>query len=135
LTGTYDFFVTKFNSSGVKQFTRQLGAAGGATFGNEITIDASGNIYIGGATGGSLDGNVQMGTDDFFFTKFDNSGVKQYTRQLGVTGRETDGNGVAIDANSNLYIAGSTGGGLDGNTLTGSYDFFVTKFNSSGVKQ
>jgi hypothetical protein len=135
LTGTYDFFVTKFNSSGVKQFTRQLGAAGGATFGNEITIDASGNIYIGGATGGSLDGNVQMGTDDFFFTKFDNSGVKQYTRQLGVTGRETDSNGIAIDVNGNIYIAGSTGGGLDGNTLTGTYDFFVTKFNSSGVKQ
>jgi hypothetical protein len=135
LTGTYDFFVTKYNSSGVKQFTRQLGAAGGATFGNEVTIDASGNIYVAGATGGSLDGNVQMGTDDFFYTKYDNNGAKQYTRQLGVTGRETDGNGVAIDANSNLYIAGSTGGGLDGNTLTGSYDFFVTKFNSSGVKQ
>ena len=135
LTGTYDFFVTKYNSSGVKQFTRQLGAAGAATFGNEVTIDASGNIYIVGATGGSLDGNVQAGTDDFFYTKYDNSGVKQYTRQLGVTGRETDGNGVAIDANSNVYIAGSTGGGLDGNTLTGSYDFFVTKFNSSGVKQ
>ncbi len=135
LTGTYDFFVTKYNSSGVKQFTRQLGAAGAATFGNEVTIDASGNIYVVGATGGSLDGNVQAGTDDFFYTKYDNSGVKQYTRQLGVTGRETDGNGVAIDANSNVYIAGSTGGGLDGNTLTGSYDFFVTKFNSSGVKQ
>ena len=135
LTGTYDFFVTKYNSSGVKQFTRQLGAAGGATFGNEVTIDASGNIYVVGATGGSLDGNVQMGTDDFFYTKYDNNGAKQYTRQLGVTGRETDGNGVAIDANSNVYIAGSTGGGLDGNTLTGSYDFFVTKFNSSGVKQ
>jgi hypothetical protein len=135
LTGTYAFFVTKYNSSGVKQFTRQLGAAGAATFGNEVTIDASGNIYVVGATGGSLDGNVQAGTDDFFYTKYDNSGVKQYTRQLGVTGRETDGNGVAIDANSNVYIAGSTGGGLDGNTLTGSYDFFVTKFNSSGVKQ
>jgi len=135
LAGTDDFFVTKYNSSGVKQFTRQLGTAGAATFGNEVTIDASGNIYVVGATGGSLDGNVQVGTDDFFYTKYDNSGVKQYTRQLGVTGRETDGNGVAIDANNNVYIAGSTGGGLDGNALTGSYDFFVTKFNSSGVKQ
>ncbi len=90
---------------------------------------------MAGATSGGLDGNTLTGTQDFFVTKYDSSGVKQYTRQLGVTGRETDGNGVAIDANSNVYIAGSTGGGLDGNTLTGSYDFIVTKFNSSGVKQ
>jgi hypothetical protein len=134
LTGTYDFFVTKYNSSGMKQFTRQLGTAGAATFGNEVTIDAAGNIYVVGATGGPLDGKIQAGTDDFFYTKYNNSGIKQYTRQLGVTGRETDGNGVAIDADNNVYIAGATGGGLDGNTLMGSYDFFVTKFNSSGVK-
>jgi hypothetical protein len=32
-------------------------------------------------------------------------------------------------------VAGDTAGGLDGNTLTGTLDFFVTKYNSSGVKQ
>jgi hypothetical protein len=135
LMGAYDLFITKYNSNGVKQFTRQLGSAGGATFGNEVTTDASGNVYVAGATGGALDGNTLMGTDDFFLIKYDNNGVKQYTRQLGVNGRETDGNGVATDASGNVYVAGSTGGGLDGNTLIGSYDFFVSKFNSSGVKQ
>jgi hypothetical protein len=57
------------------------------------------------------------------------------TKQLGVAGKSTIGNSVATDANGNVYVAGDTFGGLDGNTLTGTIDFFVTKYNSSGVKQ
>jgi len=90
---------------------------------------------VAGDTNGSLDGNTLTGTRDFFVTKFDSSGVKQYTRQLGVAGHRTWGNSVATDANRNVYVAGYTTGGHDGNTLTGTFDFFVTKFNSSGVKQ
>jgi hypothetical protein len=54
---------------------------------------------------------------------------------LGVAGQYTVGISVATDANGNVYVAGSTHGGLDGNSLTGTRDFFVTKYNSSGVKQ
>ena len=57
------------------------------------------------------------------------------TKQLGVTGANTGGYSVATDANGNVYVAGDTDGGLDGNTLTGTADFFVTKYNSSGIKQ
>jgi ribulose 1,5-bisphosphate synthetase/thiazole synthase len=54
---------------------------------------------------------------------------------LGVTGADTSGFSVATDASSNVYVAGTTTGGLDGNTRMGPTDFFVTKYNSSGVKQ
>ena len=135
VTGTHDSFVTKYNRNGVMQFTRQLGAVGAETRGNEIAIDASGNVFVGGTTSGALDGNALAGTDDFFVTKYNSDGGKQFTRQLGVAGRETDGNGVAIDASGNVFVVGATGGALDGNTLMGSFDFFVTKFNSNGVKQ
>jgi hypothetical protein len=135
LTGNYDFFVTKYNSSGVKQYTRQLGVAEQDTFGRSVATDANGNVYVSGSTRGDLDGNTRIGTTDFFFTKYNSSGVKQYTRQLGVAGEDTDGYSVAIDANGNVYVAGYTTGGLDGNTLSGIRDFFVTKYNSSGVKQ
>ena len=57
------------------------------------------------------------------------------TKQLGVAGKVTYGYSVATDASGNVYVAGYTKGGLDGNTLTGTQDFFVTKYNSSGVKQ
>ena len=135
LTGTYDFFITKYSSSGVKQYTRQLGVAGRDTFGNSVATDASGNVYVVGETGGGLDGNTLAGSVDFYITKYDSSGVKQYTRQLGVAGGDTVGRSVATDASGNVYVAGYTNGGLDTNTLTGTYDFFITKYNSSGVKQ
>ena len=135
LTGTNDFFVTKYDSSGVKQYTRQLGVAGKATAGFPVTTDARGNVYVAGRTDGGLDGNTLTGTADFFVTKYDSSGVKQYTRQLGVAGKDTYGYSVATDTSGNVYVAGYTKGGLDLNTLTGTRDFFVTKYDSSGVKQ
>ena len=52
-----------------------------------------------------------------------------------MAGRETYGNGVATDPVGDVFVAGSTSGGLDGNIQTGVYDFFVTKFDPDGVKQ
>jgi hypothetical protein len=133
--GAEDFFVTKYNSSGARQYTRQLGVAGGYTDGASVVTDVNGNVYVTGVTSGGLDSNTQTGTSDFFVTKFDSAGVKQYTRQLGVAGADTNGNSVATDASANIYVAGNTLGGLDGNTLIGTSDSFVTKYSSSGVKQ
>ena len=135
LTGTYDFYVTKYNSSGVLQYTKQMGVAGADTTGLSVATDASGNVYVAGYTTGGLDGNTLTGLYDFFVTKYNSSGVLQYTKQMGVAGAATTGLSVATDASGNVYVAGSTNGGLGGNTLTGLYDFFVTKYNSSGVLQ
>ena len=134
-TGTLDLFLTKYNSSGVKQFTRQLGAIGTQTFAQSIATDSNGNVYVAGYTYGNLDGNTLTGASDLFFTKYNGSGVKQFTRQVGVSGAITIANSVATDSDGNVYIAGYTGGNLDGNIKTGIYDFFVTKYDSSGVKQ
>ena len=134
LTGTTDFFVTKYDSSGNKVRTKQLGVSGKYTFAFGVAVDSSGNVYVAGATSGGLDGNTLMGIQDFFVTKYDSSGNKVRTKQLGVSGKYTSAPGVAVDANGNVYVAGSTTGGLDGNTLTGTEDFFVTKYDSSGNK-
>jgi len=134
LTGSSDFFVTKYDSLGSKLYTRQLGVAGTATFGNAVATDANGNVYVAGDTWGGLDGNTLTGSSDFFVTKYDSLGNKLYTRQLGVAGASTYGKAVATDVNGNVYVAGDTRGGLDGNTLTGSSDFFVAKYDSLGSK-
>jgi hypothetical protein len=135
LTGANDFFVTKYNSSGAKQYTKQLGVTGAITYANSVATDTNGNVYVAGNTDGGLDGNTLTGTNDFFVTKYNSSGAKQYTKQLGVTAKGTYSYSVATDTNGNVYVAGITDGGLDGNTLTGTVDFFVTKYNSSGAKQ
>lgn len=134
LTGTDDCFLTKYDSKGARQFTRQLGAVGASTTGMSVATDSAGNVYVAGYTGGDLDGNTLAGAEDFFLTKYDSTGVKLFTKQLGVAGASTTGYAVAIDPNDNVYVAGSTSGGLDGNALTGTSDLFVTKYDSSGAK-
>jgi hypothetical protein len=136
--GNVDFFVAKYSSSGVKQYTRQLGALGADTVGLSVATDTSGNVYVAGYTSGNLGINLLAGNMDFFVTKYDSNGVWQYTRQLGVSGADTVGYSVTTDSSGNVYVAGYTMGGLDGNTSMGTVgfaDFFVTKYDSQGVKQ
>ena len=66
--------------------------------------------------------------------KYNSSGTRQWTRQLGTSGND-QANGVAVDSSGNVYAAGFTGGDLDGNTNSGGQDLFVVKYNSDGVKQ
>ena len=138
LTGTNDFFLTMYDSSGNKVRTKQLGVSvsGAAAYAWGVAVDSSSNVYVAGYTTGGLDGNTLMGGTDFFVTKYDSSGNKVRTKQLGVSGpQSTAAYSVAVDSSGNVYVAGDTTGGLDGNTLTGTTDFFVTKYDSSGNKQ
>ena len=128
-----DLFVVKYNSSGIKQWTRQLGTSSSDS-GNGITSDSRGNVYVSGTTEGGLDGNTNAGSSDIFVVKYNSSGVKQWTRQLGTSSSDT-GYGITSDSSDNVYITGSTVGGLNGTTNAGSSDLIVVKYNSSGVKQ
>ena len=131
--GNTDLFVVKYNSSGTKQWTKQLGSSG-LDSANGITIDSSGNVYVTGVTFGGLDWNTSAGANDLFVVKYNSSGTKEWTKQLGSSGRDS-ANGVATDSSGNVYVTGGTYGGLDGNTSAGSKDLFVVKYNSSGTKQ
>ena len=131
--GSRDLFVVKYNSGGVKQWTQQLGTSQNDQ-GMGITSDSSGNLYVTGSTYSDLDGNTNAGSYDLFVVKYNSSGVKQWTRQLGTSSIDY-ANGITSDSSGNLYVTGSTVGGLDGNSTAGGWDFFVVKYNSSGVKQ
>ena len=131
--GKSDLFVVKYNSSGTKQWTKQLGTSSGDSA-SGVATDTSGNIYVAGSTGGGLDGNTSAGKSDLFVVKYNSSGTKQWTKQLGTSSGDS-ASGVATDTSGNIYVAGSTGGGLDGNSSAGNFDLFVVKYNSSGTKQ
>ena len=98
-----------------------------------MAVDSSGNVYAAGYTEGALDGS-NAGGWDLFVVKYNSSGTKQWTRQLG-TSSDDWAYGVAVDSSGNVYAAGYTEGALDGNTSSGSYDLIVVKYNSDGVKQ
>lgn len=57
-----------------------------------------------------------------------------WTRQFG-TASDDMAYGVATDTSGNIYMTGTTDGGLDGNTNAGDRDAFIVNFNSAGEKQ
>ena len=99
-----------------------------------VATDSSGNVYVAGGTNGGLDGNTNAGNTDLFVVKYNSSGTKQWTRQLGSSSRDS-ANDVATDSSGNIYVTGTTYWELDGNTSAGKADLFVVKYNSSGTWQ
>jgi len=73
------------------------------------------------------EGLKELGGQEYLIkiTKFSTTSVKQAIDYA---------NGVATDSSGNVYVAGATYGGLDGNSKKNS-DLFVVKYNSSGTKQ
>ena len=131
--GGYDIFVFKYDSSGNKIWSRQLGT-NDYDFAQGVATDSSANVYVTGYTAGGLDGNTNAGDYDLFLVKYNSSGTKQWTKQLGTSSADS-ASGVATDSSANVYVTGQTAGGLDGNTNAGSEDLFLVKYNSSGTKQ
>ena len=52
-------------------------------YANAVATDSSGNVYVIGGTKGGLDGNTSTGDTDLFVIKYNSSGTKQWTKQLG----------------------------------------------------
>lgn len=126
-----DIRVAKFGSSGNQLWIKSLGS----TSTDELTgiaVDGAGNIFVTGNTFGSLDGNTSGGDDDFFVVKYNNSGVKQWTRQSGQTGSDSS-SGITVDNDGNIYITGKTETGLNGQVANNSP--FIVKYNPSGSEQ
>lgn len=83
---------------------------------NDMEVDVSGNIYTTGTFKGTVDfdqssGTYNLtsigGTQDIFFAKYNSSGVIQWAKKLGGSENKDEGGlGIALDANSNVYLTG-----------------------------
>ena len=134
-SGKKDFFLIKYNSSGTKEWTKQEGSSGD-DYAYGVAVDSSDNIYVTGYTDKKLHGNNNSGRFDMFLVKYNSSGARQWTKQLEGSSKSFDNaQGLAVDSSDNIYVAGFTNGGLDGNTSSGKHDILLVKYNSSGSKQ
>ncbi|MBP9673666.1 MAG: SBBP repeat-containing protein [Bacteriovoracaceae bacterium] len=137
LTGTYDAAIIKLDSAGTPQWTKLLGTSGVGTGTSRLVLDASENVYVAGTArgvlpSGSLPANSSIGTSDTFLAKYNSSGVFQYAHQMGVSGNDTYPYTLAYNSTlGSLYVVGSTEGNLNGATIAGSSDGFITEFNAS----
>ena len=90
---------------------------------------------MAGFTNGGLDGNVNQdltgNTTDLFVVKYDTNGNKIWTRQKGTQGAD-GAYGVCVGpAGNSVYVAGSAGGGLDGNSNLSGYETFAMKLDTA----
>ncbi|MBN2724630.1 MAG: SBBP repeat-containing protein [Deltaproteobacteria bacterium] len=120
--GSYDSFVTKFDSSGNEIWGKQWGSAS-SDYAESVAVDTAGNVYVTGYTAGAIYG-ISLGENDSFVTKFDSSGNEVWGRQTGTASSDA-GTGVAVDARGRVYVTGYTRGAFPGRISTGLYDVFL----------
>ena len=131
-SGSRDAFVTKYNTDGTKAWTKLLGTSG-ADYAYSLTTGSDGAIYVAGYTNGNLDGQVNSGGTDAFVTKYNTDGTKAWTKLLGTSSHDY-ANSLTTGSDGAIYVAGYTGGNLDGQVNSGNNDAFVTKYNTDGTK-
>ena len=106
-----------------------------------LTLDGSGNLFIGGATNGSIDNfsiwDPAGAKSNYYLLKFDTSGTQLSSNELGLRKGSINPTGIAIDTNGNLFLAGSVNVNYDDQILAnaGKQNYFITKFNSALEKQ
>ncbi len=101
--------------------------------------DAQGNLYVTGSFNGTATfGDKQLtsnGYYDIFLAKYNSLGKLLWISQAGGTEGD-EANGIAVDANNNVYIVGYFSGKANfGNqtvTSKGDRDFFIAKYDSNG---
>jgi gliding motility-associated-like protein len=149
---SYNAFLAKFDSNGVRLWGTYYGGMGGGEIGRCCTSDAIGNVYLcgtGGASGGTAVAtpgshqSIPGGGADGFLVKFSASGIRQWGTYYGGTG--IDGSyGLSIDALGNIFMCGQTSSssgttiatpGDHQSTYSGGWDGMLVKFNSSGIRQ
>lgn len=140
--GKTDLFLTRWNADASKAWTRQWGSTEDEGT-NGMAIDAAGALYLTGNTsrldrypirsdcgGGCLEG---IPCSDAFLTKVLTDGTVVWSRQWGTYLNDTAA-GVAVDADGNILVAGTTYGSLDRNNSAGDGDIFLTRWTAEGVK-
>jgi hypothetical protein len=146
----FDAFVTKLDSAGSELvYSTYLG--GGADLGNAIAVDRIGHAYVTGTTSSSdfptkdaFQKELRGSFGNAFVTKFDAAGTALvYSTFLGGGGQRAgfgdEGHGIAVDAQGNAYVTGSTGStdfpikDAFQDKLKSTYaNAFVTKFDRAG---
>lgn len=134
LNGTVDSFTCSFGALNLRLVgCNQIGVASVATDGAGLAISSSGELLTAGTTEGGLNGNTAFGLTDAYLIKSQAAGNILWSQQLGVITRATSGDALATDTADNIYQAGTTSVGLNGNSLLGITDAFVSKRNAAGA--
>jgi gliding motility-associated-like protein len=140
--GVIDAFLVKFDAAGNRLWGTYYGGTGDDR-GNEVTADATGNVYLAGQTNSAnamASGGFQNtfgGAIDAYLAKFDANGNRLWATYYGNV-NDDYGFGLSADPFGNIYLAGQTtstsgiaSGGFQ-NSLAGDWDIYLAKFGPAG---
>ena len=129
--GGVDAYVQKYDVNGTLLFTGQFGSP---DFDTALAVAADGTgTYVAGRTEGTILGQTSLGSVDAFVRRYNvdgNVSNVSWTQQFGTSGYDY-ASGLAADA-TGVYVAGTTSGSFPGETLQGSTDGFVRKYDVRG---
>ena len=135
----YIIFVRKYDREGINIWDVRFGGSKLARA-TGASLDEAGNLYVSGWIAGALPGQTPAGASDAFVRKYDPKGVEVWTRQFG-TEDEDQAEGIDVDGDGNLYVAGWTRGRFPGQVGLGEMDnfartdAFVSRLDSDGREQ
>ncbi|MHA2274349.1 MAG: SBBP repeat-containing protein, partial [Candidatus Kariarchaeaceae archaeon] len=120
-----DYATIKYDSEGNEQWmavARYNGPGNSADVAKSLAVDVSGNIYVTGYSTGS-------GTNyDYATIKYDPAGNEQWVKRYDGPGNSGDSaTDLAVDASGNVYVTGSSFGGLETGT-----DYATIKYDPDG---
>ncbi len=119
-----DYATVKYNASGQEQWAMRYNGPGGVVdIASAIAVDAAGNVYVTGASTGTLT------LSDYATVKYNSAGQEQWVaRYNGPVNGPDEAFSVAVDAAGNVYVTGQSLSGTN-------YDYATIKYNSAGVLQ
>ena len=108
--GNNDSFVARYNADGEQSWIKQIQTLA-TNQSNTVSVDASGNIYIGGSVSGGVIGAGQTGSGkaDAFLAKYDSKGNLLAENQFGTTGNDSVA-ATATGSDGSLYVASMQNG-------------------------
>lgn len=102
--GNNDSFVVKYDTNGDQVWTQQLQTLN-SNQSNTISVDTSGNVYIGGQVTGVIGkGQTSAGNQDGYVAKLDSQGKLVYEQQLGTSGNDQV-SATAVTSDGSLLVA------------------------------
>jgi len=121
----YDCVTVKYDSTGQQQWiARYNGPGNGDDEGRAIAVDASGNVYV---TGASINASLEY---DYVTIKYNSAGQEQWVVRYDAHGTYGDyAVGIALDASGNVYVTGTSD---DGDGIS---DYATIKYDPAGQQQ
>jgi hypothetical protein len=138
VNGSNDFFLVKYNSSGIEQWWRQIGGNNPSGIGEgigKLCYGSDGHIYMtGGFYGNCFFGSNNLlsnGNIDFFLAKYDTAGNCLWSTGGG-SFKPDGGNGLTMDNDGFIYIIGTNNDTANISGFILPPGGFIAKYDTSG---